>query len=411
MSEPEIVVAHREQLAELLTEAVEVEHNLMCCYLYAAWSLKTGPGEGLTADQTREVQSWRRTILNVAIDEMAHFANANNVLASIGARPHVGRPNFPVAPGYHPAEVLVALHPFSQSTIDHFVYLERPQGTDLPDGEAFQRERQYVRATTAGAMMPSAQDFDTVGQLYRGIQDGLRQLADALGEQNLFVGEPEHQIRFEDVSLDGLMAVRDLETALQAVENIVIQGEGNLEDPEHSHYRKFCGVRDAYQKFLREDPSFEPTRLVARNPVQRRPPIPENKTWIGASDAGRLLDFVNALYNHMLRTVGAAYEPLPSDTRSVLVSEAIGLMMALGPLNDVLTRLPASREMPSISAGMSFAVTREIRVPPASVVVPVLSERTRQLASAARQLADLGPAVAELGEQLESMADRIDALP
>lgn len=40
MNEPEIVVGHREQLLYLLTEAAEIEHGLMCCYLYAVFSLK-----------------------------------------------------------------------------------------------------------------------------------------------------------------------------------------------------------------------------------------------------------------------------------------------------------------------------------------------------------------------------------
>ena len=32
----------REQLLSTLAEAAEIEHNLMCCYLYAAFSLKRG---------------------------------------------------------------------------------------------------------------------------------------------------------------------------------------------------------------------------------------------------------------------------------------------------------------------------------------------------------------------------------
>jgi hypothetical protein len=40
-------VPSRERLLYLLTEAAEIEHNLMCCYLYAAFSLRTDAGEGL----------------------------------------------------------------------------------------------------------------------------------------------------------------------------------------------------------------------------------------------------------------------------------------------------------------------------------------------------------------------------
>ncbi len=39
----------REQLIHVLTEAAEIEHNLLCSYLYAAFSLKRviGLGEAL----------------------------------------------------------------------------------------------------------------------------------------------------------------------------------------------------------------------------------------------------------------------------------------------------------------------------------------------------------------------------
>ena len=38
--EPEIVIGTREQLLHLLAEAAEIEHTLMCSYLFAAFSLK-----------------------------------------------------------------------------------------------------------------------------------------------------------------------------------------------------------------------------------------------------------------------------------------------------------------------------------------------------------------------------------
>ena len=43
-------VATREHLLGLLAEASEIEHNLMCCYLYAVFSLNQGTDEGLNDD-------------------------------------------------------------------------------------------------------------------------------------------------------------------------------------------------------------------------------------------------------------------------------------------------------------------------------------------------------------------------
>src|SRR5271155_5234504 len=51
VAEPKIVVDHREHLWYLLAEAAQVEHLIMCQYLYASFSLKTGPDEGRTAEQ------------------------------------------------------------------------------------------------------------------------------------------------------------------------------------------------------------------------------------------------------------------------------------------------------------------------------------------------------------------------
>lgn len=43
----------------------------MCCYLYAAWSLKQSADEGLSAGQLHKVDGWRRQIHGVAMEETA----------------------------------------------------------------------------------------------------------------------------------------------------------------------------------------------------------------------------------------------------------------------------------------------------------------------------------------------------
>ena len=111
--EPKIRIETREELIYLLAEASAIEHNLMCCYLYAAWSLKRGERDGLTAAQADATKRWSQAITSVAIEEMTHLALANNLLASIGAGPHLSRPNFPIPPGYHPSGVVVELAGFS----------------------------------------------------------------------------------------------------------------------------------------------------------------------------------------------------------------------------------------------------------------------------------------------------------
>jgi len=164
-SEPEIITHNRDQLTYLLTEAAEIEHGLMCCYLYAAYSLRRGAGAELAADEAAAVERWRITIVGVAL-EMLHLALANNLLVAIGSPPHFQRPNFPVAPGYHPAGVVVSLAPFDRATLDHFIYLERPEG---PSRVRVTRSRSRPDPTIRGQSLGSARPIEyTVGWVDRG---------------------------------------------------------------------------------------------------------------------------------------------------------------------------------------------------------------------------------------------------
>ena len=126
MTEQRPVPASREQLWAILFEAAEIEHNLMCCYLYAMFSLKAAPEEGVSDAELAAIRRWRSEILDVAVEEMAHLAIVSNILSALGAPAHFWRQNFPVAPGYHPAGVVVKLAPFNAETLDHFIFLERP---------------------------------------------------------------------------------------------------------------------------------------------------------------------------------------------------------------------------------------------------------------------------------------------
>jgi hypothetical protein len=45
----------------------------MCSYLYAAFSLKRGEEEGLSAVEAEAVGRWRRAVMDVAVEEMSHL--------------------------------------------------------------------------------------------------------------------------------------------------------------------------------------------------------------------------------------------------------------------------------------------------------------------------------------------------
>jgi Ferritin-like len=220
------VVAHREHLWWLLAEAAQLEHMIMCQYLFAEFSLKDSPGEGLTDEQADAVGRWRKTLRGIAVEEMLHVALVANLMAAIGAAPTLGRPNFPQRSGYFPSGVLLDLLPFGEQALRHFLYLERPEGMERQDADGFVPTAPPREPVAADELLPRGQEFATIGHLYRGIADGLHGLAERFGERAVFVGSPRAQATPELFRWPQLIAVTDLASALAAVEEIIEQGEG-----------------------------------------------------------------------------------------------------------------------------------------------------------------------------------------
>jgi hypothetical protein len=87
VSEPAIVIGSREQLLHLLAEAAEIEHTLMCSYLYAAFSLKRAGEPGVTEEQGEALERWRKAIIDVAVEEMGHLVIVANLTVAGDAGP------------------------------------------------------------------------------------------------------------------------------------------------------------------------------------------------------------------------------------------------------------------------------------------------------------------------------------
>src|SRR5688572_11294059 len=107
-AEPEkpFVIEQREALIYMLCQAAELEHGIMCQYLFAAFSLKQSTDEVLTAEELEAVSRWHHAVAHVATEEMLHLALVQNVLSAIGAAPHLTRPNPPAPAHHYPAAVI-----------------------------------------------------------------------------------------------------------------------------------------------------------------------------------------------------------------------------------------------------------------------------------------------------------------
>ena len=358
MAEPRVVVGSREHLWWLLVEASMLEHMIMCQYLFAEFSLKTGPGEGLTPDQVAAVERWREVIRGIAIEEMLHLALVSNLMAAIGAAPTFTRPNFPQRSGYFPASVQLDLLPFGEPALRHFLYLERPEGMERQDADEFKPVAPPREPLAPDEVMPRGQEFLTVGHLYRGVEAGMRDLAARLGERAVFIGSPRAQAT---PALFGgwpqVIAVTDLASAQQAVDEIIEQGEGARGDWRPAHYGRFLGMWEEYQALRQRDPSFNPARPVVRAYTHQPFDIPEPQTVITDPQTHRVAELAALSYELVLQLLTRFFTHTDETDAQLqmLVDGAIGLMAgAVRPLGTLLATMPVGSSHPGQNAGFAF---------------------------------------------------------
>jgi len=407
----DIVIQDREELYYLLSEAAEFEHAVMCTYLYAMWSLKRETAEGVTAEELAVIGRWRRSLRQVALEEMLHLSLVNNLLAATGASPHLWRPHFPVRPGWFPADVVMRLSPFSEATIEHFMYIERPEGIEMVDGAGFDHPAHHPRAARPDLLSPTPQDYSSQGQLYHSVLRGLARLVEELGEENVFVGHGEAQVGASEFGLPGIFRVDGLASAKRAVEEIVLQGEGAPAHREGSHYQRFAAIRVELARLKRARPDFAPARPVVENPILGDPEGRADVTPIGDGLTAKLVDLGNALYSLMMRTFAQVFAPapLPRELRVGLAAAATELMYCMSYVGEAVTRLPAGPAKPGATAGLTFALSLSSGQLVQRCAAQILSERSRELACAAAKLEALVPLLG-IPKRLAAVAERFAEL-
>ena len=355
-AEPAIIIENRKTLTYLLCEAAELEHGLMCEYLYAAFSLKTKPDETLPAEHLETVERWRSVVLGVAAQEMLHWALVNNILTAVGSAPYVARPHMPHQAKGYPAGVQLALVPFGERALRHFLFLERPEGMELEDAEGFSRSGPALPIMAETDIVPWGQEFHTVGHLYRSIQAGIVNLAAKIGEEQLFIGPQEAQLSPDSFGWPELVPIVDTATASQAIEDIVEQGEGARGDWSAAHYGRFLAVLEELRAIKAADPTFEPAHPVVAagvRPVDGVHPdvVITDPTTAAVSDLFNVTyDLILQIIVRFLANVGEDREQL-----GILARTSVTLMFAaIKPLGLLLAGLPVGPEHPGVTAGANF---------------------------------------------------------
>ncbi|MFC5752399.1 ferritin-like domain-containing protein [Actinomadura rugatobispora] len=244
---PPARIATLDDLREHLQWAIELEHATLPPYLCALYSL----------DPERNPEAVQ-VVAGVFAEEMLHLALAANLLNAVGGSPRLDTPRmlqpYPRRLPHGDRSLQLSLLPFGAEALDMFLRLERPAPPDAP---------------------PEDDGYETIGQFYAAIGDGLRHLCDRLGEREVFSGDPARQVHgghFRNTA-GRLVAVGDLASALAALEEIVEQGEGlaggevwdgdrDVHHPERdevAHYYRFQELR-AGRRYRRGDtPRSGPT--------------------------------------------------------------------------------------------------------------------------------------------------------
>jgi CDGSH-type Zn-finger protein/ferredoxin len=421
-------VESREELIYLLSRASELEHDLACTYLFAAYSLKSDLFEGgMTSDELEYVRKWKRKLACVAVEEMLHLAQVSNLLTAIGGAPHFRRSNFPVPATAFPFGIELSLDPFSQALIERLVCCEMPESPEMIEPErravcAELLERVAIgvhdRVAAAPALHttePYDVDFKTIPELYHKIESGFTTIPEA----QLFIGPPEAQANAKYLDEEGqLIAVLDRDSAVRAIEMIVKQGEAATADHPEAHFSVFYTIRgelaDLTAQARAQGRSFEPARPVVSNPVTRFVGEGVGRTRITDPLAQELADLFNSAYDTMLLMLTRFFAHIEEseDELRMLARGTLRVMASvLRPLGEALTKMPAGDANPGKTAGPGFGFNRDVHLlaHKRSAWIFFL-ERLWELAERTTLLAQddsAPPEIAEAAAALESVAEHL----
>lgn len=265
---PVVVAASAEDEAWLLLKAAaEIEHALLIQYLYAAISLRDTP---------------RKTLINVAIQEMSHLLAVQNLLLFLGKSPYLARQDGAPNPDVDP-------FPFGLKSFQHKETLERFVLAEMPVMETLSHDEFAIIAEIRKRLDPDSK-FHRVGVLYgriywlfqtssapEGDWKDVSNMADigqlpqwhigtfggaatfattqaSRSEQGPRPDGNDGQIWFQDKSGDGAFGTIDSrETALRTIYAIAVQGEGLATPGTNSHYHTFFNTLKKHGQLGRSD--------------------------------------------------------------------------------------------------------------------------------------------------------------
>lgn len=221
-------IATTEDLRSHIELAIQIELSTIPPYLFAMYSIENETSEAALL------------IRSIVAEEMLHAALATNLLLSVGGRPDFRSTTYvaeyPLDLPHHKPPLRIDLAPCSLESIRSvFMRIEKPGKHGAP---------------------PQPDEYETLGQFYHALEQGLRDVAvtHSLFSQADTEAQLSDESFYAPVAFDaddsgGLILIDDLDSAIEAIEVIVHQGEGLSDhrwaDSSHrelTHYHKLLQI-------------------------------------------------------------------------------------------------------------------------------------------------------------------------
>lgn len=399
----------RARLASLLRQAAELEHGVMCQYIFAAVTMKKTHDEGgVSWEDLERMRVWRGKIMMVAREEMEHLGLVINLLTAVGESPVMQRRDFPFDVAYGGMTQELTLEPFGVGAIRRFALIEMP--------EKLERDSAGWRLLSSGDPHFSPKKYDLISKLY----DEVESLIGEIPEKMLFIGPPAAQFTTSEIfpgSIRGIdlkgspaynvsmRAVTDRASALAVVNQIKEEGEGAKEHGgEGSHFAIFLDILQQLQAV--DNPAFRPARPSAANPSLHG----SGKSVVSHPVTRRVMALFDGCYETLVLALMRyfAHTDESTDDLDALQQASFFPMMTtvIRPLAECLTLLPAA-ERGKARAGPSFVLPQGLQfLPHRDAAFELIAQKYDALVDMAHQLST--DASAKKGPpELRPLAERL----
>jgi hypothetical protein len=370
------------------------------------------------------VRRWRKSILDVAKEEMGHLLTVQNVLTLLGAPINLDRQDFPWDIKYYPFPF--KLERFTMDSLSAYVYAEMPRDVDAefpkkkpvpPRYQRFEKEDLPAIKASVNARLHGAAAHE-VGAIYAEIialLDDRVRIPDSAFEDSTYAMQgswddwgrgyqpdprlvdaegnpieasdalPPASAREAHVIIDRIATRTEALAALRALSaqgEAPHLGDGNTGEP--SHFDRFLEIYQEYADIEKQqdegkEKPWSPSRPVAADPTTLEPdatdPEPPKGTYIESEHSRNWASLFNLRYrilltylSHTFHLARTTRQDVPN-VRAVMMHRVFGEMYNLKTIADILVRLPLKDGAgpDAACAGPPFEMPYTLALPPAEI--------------------------------------------